>query len=237
MLEAACNDSSVFLTLTYSDDFLPKDGSLSRRDLQLFFKRLRKAVIPRRIRYFAVGEYGDRTLRPHYHMALYGCSLLDEAIIAKAWSQGFIYLGSLTVQSADYICGYILKGYTKRGDLRLEGRYPEFSTMSLKPGIGAFAVPALSDAMTSLGGSVHVANTGDVTKVVRWDGKLRPLGRYLRTKLRESIGQESVGYPDALRESLDYYYNGGRERRNAERINAVHRSNFRLSVNRVRRYL
>lgn len=56
-------DSAVFLTLTYSDENCPL--SLSKRELQLFWKRLRKAIAPRKIKYFSCGEYGDLYGRPH----------------------------------------------------------------------------------------------------------------------------------------------------------------------------
>ena len=70
--ELSYHDSSSFVTLTYNDDSLPDNSSLRKRDLQLFFKRLRKAVLPVRIRYFACGEYGDNSHRPqhtvYYHV-------------------------------------------------------------------------------------------------------------------------------------------------------------------------
>ena len=36
------HDDAVFLTLTYSDEYLPDNNTLVKRDLQLFIKRLRK---------------------------------------------------------------------------------------------------------------------------------------------------------------------------------------------------
>lgn len=55
--------SSCFLTLTYDELHVPL--SLKKRDLQLFWKRLRKAFYPRKIKYFSCGEYGDQYGRPH----------------------------------------------------------------------------------------------------------------------------------------------------------------------------
>ena len=62
---------NAYITLTYNDDHLPANGSLQPRDLQLFWKRLRKARTPG-IRYYACGEYGDQTARPHYHAIIFG---------------------------------------------------------------------------------------------------------------------------------------------------------------------
>ena len=50
--EASCHTHNVFLTLTYDDEHLPSDGSVHKRDLQLFFKRLRKELKGAKLRYF-----------------------------------------------------------------------------------------------------------------------------------------------------------------------------------------
>ena len=60
-------EDTIFVTLTYDDEHLPSDRSLVPRDLTLFFKRLRKDLGDRKIKYYACGEYGDTFGRPHYH--------------------------------------------------------------------------------------------------------------------------------------------------------------------------
>jgi len=71
LLELEKHEFNTFLTLTYDDVHLPGDQSLQPKHLTDFFKRLRKKVeYP--IRYYAVGEYGEETERPHYHIALFG---------------------------------------------------------------------------------------------------------------------------------------------------------------------
>jgi hypothetical protein len=47
-----------------------------KRDLQLFFKRLRKAYPDVKLRYFACGKYGEQFARPHYHVILFGKSFM-----------------------------------------------------------------------------------------------------------------------------------------------------------------
>jgi hypothetical protein len=74
ILETKAHEKSSFITLTYDEHNHPEDGSLSIPEIQKFIKRLRKRISPRRIRYYAVGEYGDRSWRPHYHLAIYGLS-------------------------------------------------------------------------------------------------------------------------------------------------------------------
>ena len=66
--EHKASKSSMFVTLTYRRKFLPEGGSLSKRDLQLFLKRLRKKDESVKIRYYAVGEYGSQRKRAHYHL-------------------------------------------------------------------------------------------------------------------------------------------------------------------------
>lgn len=92
MLELQVEKKAIFITLTYNDDHVPKaeddDGNvygleLCKRDLQLFFKRLRRRYDghdgrdPIKIRFYASGEYGETFHRPHYHAIVYGLDLND----------------------------------------------------------------------------------------------------------------------------------------------------------------
>ena len=72
LLEAIKSSESSFITLTYDDENLPENGSLCPSHVRDWLKRIRKKVEPRKLRYFLVGEYGDETKRPHYHVALFG---------------------------------------------------------------------------------------------------------------------------------------------------------------------
>lgn len=123
MKEAKCHDQNSFLTLTYDDDHLPEHRSLNKKDLTLFFKRLRKSLSPKKIRYYAVGEYGDKTQRPHYHVILFGHDFSDDRKLYKqrenplyesktlsdAWPLGFANFGDVTFESAAYCARYCLK--------------------------------------------------------------------------------------------------------------------------------
>lgn len=109
---------SSFVTLTYQDNYLPSNGSLVKKDLQKFFKRLRSNM-DHSIKYFACGEYGSETLRPHYHAILFGVSLKanDRLKVMQAWSycdwneptirdRSF---GLVEDHSIQYVAGYIEK--------------------------------------------------------------------------------------------------------------------------------
>ena len=86
---------------------------------------------------------------------------------------------------------------TKSDDPRLNGRFPEFARMSLKPGIGALAMQTVSKALNSPSGRVLIDSAGDVPVVLQTGGKSQPLGRYLRRKLREEMGFQHIGAPRA----------------------------------------
>ena len=161
MYESQMHVDNCFLTLTYSDEYLPSGGSLRGRDFSLFIKRLRKRISPKRIRFFACGEYGSEG-RAHYHAIIFGHDFSDKTFFKKSpsgepvfisetltsvWGLGHATIGDVTFDSCGYVARYCLKKVN--GD-RKEAHYrrivpetgeiidlvPEFSRMSLKPGIG-----------------------------------------------------------------------------------------------------
>jgi len=120
-----------FLTLTYADPHLHWKGGVSqldKRDLQLFFKRVRKTGA--KIRYFAVGEYGSKTFRPHYHIILFGD--VSANVIRDAWPLGHVHIGQVTEASVMYTLGYIINGKGWKMSCKRE---PPFSLMSRGNGI------------------------------------------------------------------------------------------------------
>lgn len=191
VLESECHEENAFVTLTYSDDTRP--GQLVPADLRGFLKRLRfyLAQQGRRFRYFAVGEYGERTDREHYHLMLFGCGLADEALISRAWSIngkpiGLIHVGTCTKDSAQYVAGYTTKKMTSADDPRLDGRHPEFARMSRRPGLGADAVAAMVETLLQKAPNSMEAQRGISQVVV--DGKRLPCGPYLTRLSREVLG-------------------------------------------------
>jgi len=150
------------VTLTYADEWLPKNGSLVPQDMTKFMKRLRKRISPRRVRFFGCGEYGEQNMRPHYHILLFGYDFPDKvrvasvkeypewtsAILEELWPMGRSLTGSVTFESASYVAGYVTSKVS--GMLRDAGHYryvdcetgewcelePEFGHMSRNPGIG-----------------------------------------------------------------------------------------------------
>jgi len=162
--EASLNDVNCYLTLTYSDEFLPAYGSLKYSDFQNFMKRLRARFSNVRVRFYMCGEYGEDFSRPHYHALLFGFDFLDKVrhgtspsgfptyrspTLEDLWPFGYSELGALTFESAAYVARYCMKKVTgspsqshyqivdtDSGEVLFD-RVPEFNKMSLKPGIGA----------------------------------------------------------------------------------------------------
>jgi hypothetical protein len=99
-----------FTTLTYDDESNP-GGSLVKEDLQKFLKRLRKALDGRKIKYFACGEYGDNTFRPHYHLILLGVDFFGEDVkkVKCCWPFGFVKVYPLNQTRINYVTKYITK--------------------------------------------------------------------------------------------------------------------------------
>ena len=120
VLESLMHEHSAFVTLTYDEENLPKDNSLNPKEFQKWIKRLRKEYSPKKLRYFGVGEYGDKSDRPHYHAILYGVepcwkgqSMFDKEgqccppcdRISKTWGKGLVFIGTVTPDSAGYCSG------------------------------------------------------------------------------------------------------------------------------------
>lgn len=154
MQEDKISYNAYFITLTYDAKHVPISPNgflqLQKRDLQLFFKRLRKShsslykklklsdSSQRRLKYYAVGEYGTHRKRPHYHIILFNCfaELIHEAWKLPETKQpiGEIYYGTVTEASVGYTLKYMCKPPSIKKHSR-DDRQREFSLMSKKLGV------------------------------------------------------------------------------------------------------
>ena len=121
---SACGKKAIFVTLTYDDDHLHScssdyfTGSLCKSDWPPFMKRLRERVrdICPNLRFYASGEYGDHTHRPHMHAIIFGLTLIDvfdgfdhvvhygkygnsysSALLTDVWRNGFVSVGDVSL--------------------------------------------------------------------------------------------------------------------------------------------
>lgn len=197
MLESMCHDENCFVTLTYADAFLPRLDNLAPTlkpdDMRLFMNLLRTRYFRdcgKRIRFFGVGEYGDETERPHFHIALFGMGASDDScrMVDSVWAKGHVSIGRLELFSAQYVAGYCTKKMTSKDDARLKGRYPEFVRMSRDPGLGVDYLIKIVAAMQRDGLDDVLS---DVPTAVEAGGKMMPYGRTLRRKLRVLLGRDA----------------------------------------------
>lgn len=158
--ESLLYSNNCFITLTFDDDHLAKDGSLHKSDFVKFMKRLRMLKDDKgnlrfpNVRYFHCGEYGDQNNRPHHHAILFNCAFDDlrpigiskhgdvyyrSDTLSNLWNNnGFCTIGDVTFQSCSYVARYVMKKLT--GDAANvyseRGVIPPYLTMSRRPGIG-----------------------------------------------------------------------------------------------------
>lgn len=153
--EASLHSESCVLTLTFAKD----PGTVRKKDLQLFFKRMRKHGLS--FRYFAVGEYGENFTRPHYHVILFGKDFREDRYpwkrskkgillyrsptIEKHWTLGHSDVSDMSMEAAGYCARYTMKKI--QGDLADEHYVrefhgveipvnPEFMVCSKNPALG-----------------------------------------------------------------------------------------------------
>lgn len=184
------SSGSCFVTLTYANPHLTwKNGQsqLVKADLQKWFKRVRKAGY--RFRYYAVGEYGSQTYRPHYHVLVFGS--VPEHAIRKAWDKGTVHIGQITLASCGYCCKYVIN--SKDWKMK-KGREKPFAIMSRKPGIGS---QYLTKAMVAW-------HKSDRKNYMISDGQKRHLPRFYKEKIFSKIDRVRIANRDqrAALESL-----------------------------------
>ena len=193
-LEARQLKNNQFITLTYDNQHLPEKG-VNKQDLSRFMRALREHFRRKHgitgIRFFACGEYGEETFRPHYHILLFNCPpfgdekkykendlgqpLYKSKILEHIWGKGFCTIGAVTRQSCDYVCRYLVKSsYGKKPNYL----NPEFRSMSKLKGIG---INYLLDNLEQIIADDTIRLTG--TKRVK-------LPRYFDKKIKEIIGKE-----------------------------------------------
>jgi len=167
----------AFITLTYSEKFVPKFG-VSKDHMQKFMKRLRKRS-QERIRYYLVGEYGPETGRPHYHLLIFNYEG-DERFLHTVWPFGIVDIRPITTARIHYVTKYIIQKFDHKDSTK---RKP-FALMSRGFGIGLWY---LTDSMLLWhrdGDRNYSMVSGEKIRLSRYyAGKIWP-----EVKRREALG-------------------------------------------------
>jgi len=215
------HEQSCMLNLTYDDDHLPEHGQLLKQDLQKFFKRMRK---DHKFRYVASGEYGEKTRRPHFHIALFGMDFSHDRVlfgrssngdrtfisdtVARYWRDKFDQpignhlIGELNFESAAYIARYIMK--------KLKG--PNVSPMPLaytEDGEIIFPNPEFMIMSKGIGKGwfrdFFMTDAFPTGSIVTSQGSCAPVPRYYKTLLKE-IGHDlalDMQFRQSVRADMD----------------------------------
>lgn len=193
--EERVSTSSWFVTLTYrtGDLEVTPSGRLTVRksELQNFMKRLRRShevkvngkwVLPpgqKTLKYYAVGEYGGKFKRPHYHLILFNA--LEDKVCAS-WDKGRVHFDPVNPASIGYVTGYVQKAFIRR--LNNDDREPEFSLMSKGLGI-SFLSPQM----------INWFRASDDRFYLPYEGRKLPMPRYYRNKVWDEKEQKRITAP------------------------------------------
>lgn len=176
---------SYFVTLTYNDEHLPKDGQLKKKHLQDYFKRLRKTE---KFKYYAVGEYGTEGNRPHYHALIFGANA--DKIVDK-WSDdngeiGFVDIGKVQQASIHYVTGYVVNKFVNE----IKNKEREFALMSKN--LGSDYIEK-NKAHHRIRGNYEYLFAGGVKGT---------LPRYYRERIFNEVERQMIQY-DSMQEQLE----------------------------------
>ncbi len=137
LMEAQTSDYSQFLTLTFDPihEANPEFDIKHQMHWQQFIKRLRKNYKKYKlpgdppIRYFRVGEHGDKNKRWHYHIIFFNLpyELLKEDW-EKLWKMGFIKKKDVNIKTISYVANYTsVSKYKERENNYHPHQYTEHS--------------------------------------------------------------------------------------------------------------
>lgn len=162
--------------------------------MQDFWKRVRKK---QNIRYYAVGEYGSKSLRPHYHAIVFGIEIEDLEFykrnynndnlytskkLENIWGKGFVTIGEVNAQTIGYTARYCMKKL-KDDDLQKYidhvGIEPPF--MACSQGLGKQYYEDNKESLLEFGELIVNDKEG---------GKRYGIPRYFKNKLEADFSEE-----------------------------------------------
>lgn len=166
-LESRSYEDLAFVTLTYSPEAL-YSHELIPSHLSSFMKRLRtyseRSGFSGKIRFYGVGEYGEKRGRPHFHVVLFGLPQRFWHCIKDAWNGSIVDIQKpRTVDAvASYVAGYVVKKLYTSANI----------VMRFSQGLGRSFIDKVQH----------------FTQTIVLNGKTRYIGRYLRNRLAKRLG-------------------------------------------------
>lgn len=188
--ELVQHESAIFITLTYNDESIFLDGNVYKSHFQTFLKNFRERVRPTKVRFYAVGEYGSKYFRPHYHAILFGIDASVYDILVDTWNEGFVHLGEVNEASIMYVAKYHVNKTHYPAGLN-----PPFVLMSLKPGIGSNYVDRMAEFHSESIDRCYVPN---------FEKKQR-MPRYFKNKLYDEGQREEINIKNQTSDRLDKF--------------------------------
>lgn len=234
MQEDKIHERSYFVTLTMTNETMnmvkgtltkKKDTrytnitpngfmSLRKQDLQNFFKRLRKEINgTTKLKYYAVGEYGSKTYRPHYHIILFGATILQ---IEQAWSLNGKLLGEVTCDPVNGASIAYTAKYINKGKLiplfKTDDRLPEFQLTSQSMGVN-YITPQIvryhnhdiTRNYVTLDGGVKIGLPPSFKRKIYDEETRKKQAKLIQTKILQDEEQDQLAYYQ-LNGTTDNYY-------------------------------
>lgn len=170
-----------FVTLTYAEE----PPTYQKDHIKLFIKNLRK--YEKTVRFFVSGERGTKGNRVHYHALIFSRNLMPD-IIVRSWTFGFATVSPVTRGR----CGYAAKYCCP-----LPGNDEYFMYVSKRPALGYKLTDSRIDYFEETGKTVY-----------HEDGRIKPLPRYNRRKLKEQgivFKRDENFFSKSVRELEEYF--------------------------------
>ncbi len=192
----------VNLHITHGDDGAPV-STLNKKHFLTWINNVQR--ITGKFRYYAIGEYGDYSFRPHYHMAVFPLKHTKTHLIGDLWSLGFHTVSELNHERARYLANYTTKKLTKDTDERLQrNQEPEFRTSSRSPPLASACVDILHAHYTRSPNAIALLKVrGDVERLIRFDNKIYPIGQWPLARLRKKLGIPAL-HRDRIKANPNY---------------------------------
>lgn len=159
---------TLFVTLTQND--VAQTAPVDKVRLQNYFRYLRKDNDLFSFKYYAIGEYGSKFGRPHYHVVFFIDSMVCTPLevmeaIRTTWKHGFIEIGPVTPARLNYVLHY----HVRPKKNTVESMEKERTTFALcSQGLGMNDDPAFVAWIQSSSTTIFHTMSGDIAIIPRY---------------------------------------------------------------------